>query len=166
MTADVGQTNMIRASIRILSAIAVFIGAAWIYFAPGFEPVLTCIAGVMAFLGSFVSEPRTPETPPVPSSETEENVLSPRAEELLQEIDDSSESSMKGISLMMIDSISGFYVPYVWSNAAHGAITGANIRDIGDVVSAVHELENADFLISNARISKSLSQYRRTGKQS
>jgi hypothetical protein len=148
--------NMIRLSIRILSGIAVIIGGTWIIFSPGFDSILTCIGGLIAFLGSFANAHLGNDSGP--------NIhLSTRAKTLLEEIDSSKESSMKGISLMMVDSITGFYLPYIWNNGQHGAIQ-TQVSDIGDVVVTVGELEKNGFLVLHSQPSKALSQYRRTEK--
>jgi hypothetical protein len=151
-----GNKDM-RVAVRIVSLMAALIGIAWVTASPGFESVLTCLGGVVVFLGSLIEGRKHDEAKP-------DIDLSPKARELLEEIDSSTESSMKGISLMMVDSVVGLYRPYIWSNTVHGPIQ-AGPSHIGDVVSAVQELEKKGFLAFHEQESKSLSQYRRTEKQ-
>jgi hypothetical protein len=147
-----------RTLIRFLSIAGVVVAIAWIIFAPGFEPILTGIASLVALLGSFVGggEKTTP-------SEQSPSGLSEAASTLLGEIDASEESKAKGISLMMIDSVMGGYRPYLWNNHLHGAIN-VGIADISDVLQAVDELEDRGFLVVH-HAEGSLRQWRRTAKQ-
>lgn len=71
---------------------------------------------------------------------------------------------MKGISLMMVDAVSGFYRPFIWSNSAHGAVT-EECHDMGIILSAVHELTDKGFLTLHDQPSKALTYYRRTDKK-
>jgi hypothetical protein len=127
-----------RVAARIVSVVAALIGIAWVAVSPGFESILTCLGGLVACLGSLIEGRKPDEAQP-------EIDLSPIARELLEEIDSSTKSSMKGISLMMVDSVVGLYRPYIWSNAVNGPIE-SRFSDISDVVCAVHELEKRGFL--------------------
>lgn len=147
-----------RTVIRVLSALGVLVSIGWIVFAPGFEPVLTGIGSVVALLGSFV---RAGETPIVATPQSES--LSELASSLLEEIDASEESKAKGISLMMMDSVTGGYRPYLWNNHLHGSLK-VDVADISDVLQAVDELEDRGFLVVH-HVGESLRQWRRTGKQ-
>lgn len=147
-----------RIFLRVLSVLGVLVSLAWVAFSPGFEPVLTSLGCVAAFLSSFAKT----------SVEVEKNGIAPecisdRAKALLVEIDSSDESKAKGISLMMIDSVTGGYRPYLWNNHLHGAIN-LEIADISDVLQAVDELENRGFLVVH-HVEGSLRQWRRTAKQ-
>jgi hypothetical protein len=145
-----------RILLRVLSVLGVLVSLAWVVFSPGFEPVLTSLGCVAAFLSSFAK------------ASVEKNViahecLSGRANALLVQIDASEDSKAKGISLMMIDSVTGGYRPYLWNNHLHGAIN-LEIADISDVLQSVDELEDRGFLVVH-HVEGSLRQWRRTAKQ-
>lgn len=147
-----------RISIRIISALGVAVCAGWLVFAPGFEPILTGIGSVVTLLGSFVREGETPKAAR-PSDES----LSALAVKLLAEMDRSEESKAKGISLMMVDSVNGDYLPHLWNDHLHGQLQ-VRMADISDVLQAVDELEGQGFLVVH-HLEDNLRQWRRTAKQ-
>jgi len=46
---------------------------------------------------------------------------------------------------MMAESVTGFYVPFLWNNSLHGSVAG-DIEDISDIISFAGELDNAGHL--------------------
>lgn len=150
-----------RHFIRLIALAGLLFCIAWVCFAPGWESVATTIGTLVGFLTTFIEKSKDS---PIKYT-TSKIILSDRAKALLKEIDESTASQMKGISLMMIDAVRGFYRPFIWSNSLHGGISVDRLEDIGDTVSAVHELSEKGFLIFHSKPSKSLSYYRRTEMQ-
>lgn len=138
---------------RLISLLAFLVTALWLYSKPAWDSASAAVVTLSFFIGTYIGNAEQKKAP-----------LSKEAKKLLQEIDSSTHSEMKGISLMMIDAVRGFYRPFIWSNSKHGS-AGGELNDMGIILSAVHELENKGFLAFESQPSKSLSYYRRTDKK-
>jgi hypothetical protein len=151
-----------RRVVHLLSGVAILLSAAWLYFSRDFEPLLTFVGSIIAFLSSFGGS--TPEPIPPQAAVKLLPGLSGTADRVLSEIDASDESDPKGVSLMMMGSTVGYYRPFIWDNHLQGGISDHDGYDPSGTVSAVDELVDSGFLIPH-HVGRSLLQWRRTTKR-
>lgn len=131
---------------------------ALIYFDPGLPAISGFIGAILAFLTTFDKKTEALDRAE-PSHE-----MSQHARRVLTEIESSSESDPKGVSLMMMGNVLGLYRPFIWNNHIHGAISGNDGYDTTGVVSAIDELVGLGFLVPHY-VGDSLLQWRRTTRQ-